>query len=679
MGESKDDVGPNKKAASNSYSSATDMEAVRSTDIMNFIPDAILAIDLEGKVIAWNRAMEELTEVNAEDILGKGNYEHSLPLYGTRRPTLADLALRPNAKIESEYTNLQRDGMSISGEAYIPYFGQRGIYLWGKAAPLFDSCGKVIGAIESIRDITERKRVDEDLGRSREKYQRIFENSILGLYQSIPEGRYISVNPAFARLFGYSSTEEMLASVTDIGHQLYVSNLDRERAIKRLREQGFLEGFELEVRRRDGTTFWTSMNTIIVKDENGVHFDGTVEDITKRKRAEEMLRNAKEAAELATRAKSEFLANMSHEIRTPMNAIIGMTGLLLSADLDSEQRESLEIIRSSGEALLSIINDILDLSKIEGGMMELENQPFNLRGCIEEALDLGAKDASEKGLKLGYKIEDCTPMAILGDPARLRQILVNLVSNAVKFTEKGAVSVFVSARLLEGLEELNGSSYEINFAVKDTGIGIPEDKADRLFRPFSQVDASTARRYGGTGLGLAISKKLVELMGGDIWVESEAGIGSTFHFTIKAKPTLSTPIDMMKSTLSNVADLQKDLDQSLRILLAEDNVVNQKVTLRMLSKLGFRADVAANGFEVLQALENRAYDVVLMDVLMPEMDGLEATKAIRQRWSNGKRPKIIAMTASALKGDKEMCLNAGMDNYISKPVRIEDLAEALRA
>jgi len=247
-----------------------------------------------------------------------------------------------------------------------------------------------------------------------------------------------------------------------------------------------------------------------------------------------------------------------------------------------------------------------------------------------------------------------------------------LFSNAVKFTEKGEVSIYVFGR------ELKGGGYEIHFAVRDTGIGIPEDKASRLFQPFSQVDASTARRYGGTGLGLAISKKLVELMDGEIWVESGLGIGSTFHFTIKAEPTLDTPIDMCKGIPCHAADLHRDIDQSLRILLAEDNIVNQKVTLRMLSKLGFRADVAANGLEVLEALERQAYDIVLMDVLMPEMDGLETTKAIRQRWSKEKGPKIIAMTASALKGDREMCLNAGMDDYVSKPVRIENLANVLR-
>ena len=648
------------------------MESVRPEDIIDFIPDAILAIDLCGKVIAWNRAMEGLTGILARDILGKGNYEYALPLYGVRRPTLVDLVLKPDSKVEAEYRNLQRDGTSISGEAQISSFRKGGSYTWGKAVPLYDSSGNIIGAIESIRDITERKLMEEDLRRSREKYHNIFENSIMGIYQSIPGGRYLSVNTAFARLFGYESPEELIASVTDIGHQFYANPQDRDRAIKTLLEQGFLEGYELEVKRKDGTQFWVSMNTMIVQDENGTHYDGTVEDITKRKRAEEMLRAAKEAAEAATNTKSEFLANMSHEIRTPMNAVIGMTGLLINENLNAEQKECVNTIRSSGEVMLEIINDLLDLSKIDGGMMELERQPFALQECIEEAIDIVAVNASEKGLRLGYSFENDMPLVIIGDPARLRQILVNLLSNAVKFTEKGEVSVSLSSLMLEG------GDYDIHFAIRDTGIGIPQDKADRLFQPFSQIDASMARKYGGTGLGLAISKKLVEMMNGRIWAESEAGKGSTFHFTIQAESTSDEYIDRNASKsydLPKIA-LDDDFGSDLSILLAEDNTVNQKVTQKMLKKLGFRADVAANGVEVLQALDRQTYDVVLMDVQMPEMDGLEATMAIRQKCSEG--PKIIAMTASALKGDREMCLDAGMDDYICKPVRIQDLARVLK-
>ena len=260
---------------------------------------------------------------------------------------------------------------------------------------------------------------------------------------------------------------------------------------------------------------------------------------------------------------------------------------------------------------------------------------------------------------------------ILGDPTRINQILINLLNNAVKFTEKGKITISVSGRAVED------GNYEIHFAVKDTGIGIPEDKMGRLFQSFSQVDASTARRYGGTGLGLAISKRLAELMGGKMWVESEVGKGSTFHFTILVEPTLCEPIEIGRH--ASRVDVRGDLDQGLSILLAEDNLVNQMVTQRMLNKLGYRADVAANGIEVLQALERRHYDVVLMDVQMPEMDGLKATQAIRQRWPDREQPVIIAMTASALKGDREMCLAAGMDGYISKPVKIEMLRDALEA
>ena len=503
----------------------------RLSQIINFLPDPTFVIDRESKVLAWNQAIAEWTGVEASKILGKGNYEYAIPFRGKRAPMLIDLLFQRDETIEKSYLKLTQRGEKLLSESYIPGFRPGGVFLAGNAQPLYDASGEVMGAIETIRDITDLKRT------------------------------------------------------------------------------------------------------------------------------EEALQKARQEADNANRAKSDFLANMSHEIRTPMNAIIGMAYLLNQTKLTSKQQDYLSKVNASAKSLLGIINDILDFSKIEAGKLEMESVVFKLDEVLEGVTNLVSLPSHEKGLELFLKTDSDVPARLTGDPLRLGQVLTNLVNNAIKFTERGEVVLAI------GLLEKNQNRIKLKFSVSDTGIGMTEEKISRLFQPFSQADTSTTRKYGGTGLGLTICKRIVEMMGGEIWVESEAGNGSKFSFTADFRPTEQ----VHEKPLVPSPDMH-----GMSVLVVDDNATSRNILKRMLEAMSFEVSLAASGDEGLTELENadsrQPFDLVIMDWQMPGMDGIEASIRIKESLPLTNIPKIIMVTAYSLEEVMDRTKQIELEGFLIKPL-----------
>ena len=573
------------------------------------------------------------------------------------------------------------DGCVFECEYRVKHASGNWRWLWGRETVFSrrpnGAAWQIMG---TAQDITDRKKTELELWESEERFRLVSLATDDAIWDWDIVANTVSFNESLGSLFGYRAGEFestmafWMSSIHPHDHSVVMASVH---AFFASREEVWTG--EYRFRCADGLYAFVHDRGYVVRDAEGkpLRMVGSMMNITERKRAESELRMAKVDAEAANRAKSEFLANMSHEIRTPMNGVIGMTGLLLDTPLTQQQKEFAETIRLSGEALLTIVNDILDFSKIEAGKLELEIGNVDLGQVVRGTLELLQETAKSKGLRLGASIDPDVPTELRGDGGRLRQVLINLIGNAIKFTPSGKVGLHIS------IDRQTKERASLRFRVSDTGIGIDPETQVRLFQAFAQADGSTTRRYGGTGLGLAISKQLVEKMHGEIGVESSAGAGSTFWFTVEFPKQSKSIAPLVSPKTKEIIFHQPKSEsgkapesiRSQRVLIAEDNPVNQRVALAQLQKLGYASDAVANGLEVLEALNRIPYDIVLMDCQMSELDGYETTRQVRKR--RDRQPYIIAMTASAMEGDRELCLAAGMDDYLSKPVRRNELEAAL--
>ena len=617
--------------------------------------DGILVVDGGGRVVSYNRRFLDLWHVPASlaslkqdgPLLAHVVDQLSDPaafvqkvqeLYGAPEAESVDTVEFKDGRVFERYSRPQRTGR------------------------------EVVGRVWSFHDISERKRGEDALRTAEAKFRSLVEQSLVGTY-IVQDDRFIYANPKMEEITGYAQDE--LLALPSVLHIVVERDWGTVRENFRRRLAGEVHGvqYTFGLRPKDGSVREVEAFGSATEYNGHLAVIGAMLDVTERRRMESAVLQAKEAAEATSRAKSEFLANMSHEIRTPLNGIIGMSGILLDRPEDQDRDACARTIRDSAETLLGIVNDILDLSKIESGKMGIEVVDFDLRALMQDVIDLLALNAQQRGLRLTCDLPPACPTMVRGDPGRLRQVLTNLVGNAVKFTPQGEVSL--TGRLVSEREQ----EIDVRLTVRDTGIGIPPERHAAIFESFTQADGSTTRRFGGTGLGLTISRQLVEAMGGRIDLLSEAGKGSTFGIEL----TLPKQTGVSRPVLPPMSDRPAaPVPGGLHVLVVEDNMVNQKVARRLLEKLGCRTDAVANGLEAVETLARLTYDLVFMDVQMPEMDGYEATAEIRRREAAvGGHIPIIAMTAHAMQGDRERCLAAGMDDYISKPVDAGALATLL--
>jgi len=615
-------------------------------DVIDGSTSPIFLKDRDGKFITINVSLERMLGMSREEIEGKTDY---------------DVAPKEVADYwRAHDTKVMATGKAIQIEEVADLQDGHHVFLADKF-PLVDADGRVYGVGAISHDITERKRAEEALAKSEQEFRTLAEAVPQIVWATRPDGWNIYFNQQWTDYTGLTLDESY-----GHGWNIPFHPDDKQRAWdawQRAVQHDKTYLLECRLRRADGVYRWWLIHGSPIRGANGEiqKWIGTCTDIEELKQAEESLQQAKAAAEAANVAKSQFLANMSHELRTPMNAILGMIDVALPKATDPTVQDCLQTARGSADLLLTLLNDLLESAKIESGKLELESVPFSLRRMLDQITRVLAVRASEKGLCFYCRMPDDTPDAVVGDRMRLQQVLLNLAGNAIKFTELGDVEISLRALSEDGEACLE-------FAVRDTGIGIPPAGQERLFQPFSQADPSMTRRFGGTGLGLSISKSLVEMMGGRIWVESELGKGSTFYFTVRLPLAKELPCDFEAPAAGRAAACVQ-----LRILLVEDNPANQKLATYILQDRGHVVEIAGDGQEAVYLTEQNRYDVILMDVQMPGMNGLKATAAIRHREDGDTRVPIIAMTAHAMKSDRDRCLAAGMDGYLSKPVNAQEM------